>query len=93
MYRMALALMISLALTSCSYLTGVTKGATLTLVIPSEYLERCPRNLPELKEASKEALQENRKETQLQYHRCVDKDDALIYELLKQGVKGTKDVK
>lgn len=67
-----------------------TKGATSTLVIPSEYLERCPVDLPPLLEGSKEAMQENRKATQLQYHQCAQKDDALIYELLKQGVKGTK---
>ena len=59
-------------------------------MIPGEYLERCQRDLPDAKDGSKETIQENRKESQRLYHKCVDKDDALIYELLKQGVKGTK---
>jgi len=58
-------------------------------VIPSEYLAHCPRDLPELKSGDEKSIQINRKETQLQYHRCADKDDALIEELEKQGVKGS----
>ena len=88
MYRLILALVISLMTTSCGYITWATKGATSTLVIPNEYLERCPRDLPDAESGDKLAIQENKKAIQKQYHKCVDKDDALIYELLKQGVKG-----
>ncbi len=66
------------------------KGATSTLVIQSEYLEKCPDTLPELTDASKEAIQNNRKETQRVYFKCSDKQGALVDELIKQGVKGTK---
>lgn len=60
-----------------------------TLVIPKQYLEKCPDKLPDLKEGSKEAMQDNHKQEQLQYHRCAIKDGALIDELTKQGVKGS----
>ncbi len=59
-------------------------------MIPSKYLEPCAHELPELTDGSELAIQENRKETQRAYFKCVDKDDALIQELTKQGVKGTK---
>lgn len=39
---------------------------------------------------TEEAIQQNRKDTQRAYFKCADKDAALIEELHKQGVKGTK---
>lgn len=89
MYRLACALMICLALTSCGSLTRVTKGQISTLIIPKEYLVKCQRDLPDAVDGSKLAIQENHKDQQGMYHRCADKDDALVDELIKQGVKGS----
>ena len=88
MYRLAIA--VCLALMSCACSTMATKGATSTLVIPPAYMEKCPDQLPDLTDPSKEALQENRKETQRVYFKCSDKHGALVDELQKQGVKPAK---
>ena len=88
MFRMVCALTISLALTSCAFGTWGTRGTLPTLVINKEYLVKCPRDLPELKQGDKESVQLNHKAVQEQYHRCANKDDALVDELIKQGVKG-----
>jgi len=45
--------------------------------------------LPDAASGSKEDVQQNRKDHQAIYHRCATKDDALIDELTKQGVKGS----
>lgn len=89
MYRLVLALMISLMLTSCAFTTWVTRGSLPTLSIPSEYLVKCPDKLPDVTSGDKESVQQNRKDHQRLYHKCREKDDALIDELTKQGVKGT----
>ena len=87
MFRLALALTICLALTSCGYLTKATN--VQTLVIPKEYLVKCQQDLPDAASGSKEDIQQNRKDHQAIYHRCAIKDGALIDELTKQGVKGS----
>lgn len=89
MFRLALALMISLALTSCAFGTWGLKGTTPTLQIPSEYLVKCQKDLPELLTGDKLAVQQNNQDKQAIYHKCRLKDDALVDELTKQGVKGT----
>ena len=87
MYRLALALMICLAMTSCGFTTRATN--VQTLVIPKAYLVKCPRDLPDAVSGNKEDVQRNHKDHQQIYHQCATKDDALIDELTKQGVKGT----
>ena len=89
MYRLILALTLSLMLTSCAFGSKGLRGTVPTLTIPSEYLIKCPAVLPILELGSKEAAQDNNQERTRMYHWCRQKDDALIDELLKQGVKGT----
>jgi hypothetical protein len=66
------------------------KGENSTLALPNEYLIKCQEDLPDLKKGDKESVQLHNKEVQTIYHKCSDKDAALIDELHKQGVKGIK---
>ncbi|WEU67298.1 hypothetical protein [Xanthomonas phage JGB6] len=87
MYRLVFALMICLTMTNCAFTTRAIKGQTATLEIPSDYLVKCPRDLPDAVSGKKEDIQANKKDVQQTYHSCRIKDDALIDELQKQGVK------